>query len=75
MINVVSLPQGQKARIVEIEKGNVALHRLIEMGIAPGVEIEVISRHPFRGPLVLQIGGTRLALGRDIAKAIKVEVQ
>lgn len=63
---------GQKFKVLEIE-GKRAEKRLFELGIMPGAELELLARHPFRGPLVIKVGNADVALGRSIANKVKVE--
>ena len=70
MINVIP---GQKVRILSVLNGRRRARRLYDLGIVPGVEIELVSRHPFKGPLIIKLGNTTLALGRSIAACIEVE--
>ncbi|MBC7074551.1 MAG: ferrous iron transport protein A [Syntrophomonadaceae bacterium] len=65
---------GQKAKIIKIDKGSYAQRRLFEIGLVPGAEVKLLSRHPFRGPLVLQIGNAKIAVGRGIAASVKIEL-
>lgn len=67
------LKPGQSARVMGIYRGSNAQQRLMEMGIVPGVEVELLARHPFRGPVIIQLNNTRIALGRKLASAIEVE--
>jgi len=67
-----NLKPGKKVRVSKI-KGSQIERRLYELGIIHGSDIELVSLHPFKGPLVLRVGNTTLALGRDIAELIEVE--
>jgi ferrous iron transport protein A len=58
---------------MEISRGSNAQQRLMEMGIVPGVENELLARHPFRGPVIIQLNNTRIALGRRLASTIEVD--
>jgi Fe2+ transport system protein FeoA len=42
------------------------------MGLYPGVNLRVVQGHP--GPLLLQVGAAKLALGHGIALKILVKV-
>lgn len=64
---------GQSGEVSRILKGSMAERRLFEIGIVPGVKVKLLSRHPFQGPLVLQIGNARIALGRRIAASVEVK--
>ncbi len=46
--------------------------RLMELGLIPGKEIEVISKSN-NGPILILCGETRIAIGEDIAKSIIVK--
>lgn len=45
---------------------------LEELGVRPGVRVEVREKHPFDGPLVLRVGGEDRTLGERIARRIYV---
>ncbi len=44
------LETGRKAQVIRIGRGSEAEQRLMDMGIVPGVEVELLAKHPFRGP-------------------------
>jgi ferrous iron transport protein A len=45
-----------------------------QIGIHAGDQIRVLRRAPFGGPLVIDNGGTHVAVGKQLAQKIKVEV-
>jgi Fe2+ transport system protein FeoA len=45
---------------------------LDELGVRPGVLVEVREKHPFDGPVVLRIDGKDRTLGERIARQIYV---
>jgi ferrous iron transport protein A len=45
------------------------------MGIREGKRLKVVAIHPFAGPLVLDIDGREITLGRSIARRIMVKVE
>jgi Fe2+ transport system protein FeoA len=45
-----------------------------QMGIHAGDQIRVLRRAPFGGPLVIDNAGTQVAVGKQLAEKIKVEV-
>lgn len=56
----------QKFIIEKIESGNRELvQRLFDLGLHPGLEIEVISRVSFSSVVIIQYGPTRLALNSE----------
>lgn len=48
--------------------------RLEDLGLTPGAKVTVVKSAPFRGPIELQVRGSRLAVGRGMAERILVMV-
>jgi DtxR family Mn-dependent transcriptional regulator len=48
------------------------LSYLSSLGLFPGTTIRVCDVAPFRGPLMVEVGDARYALGRDVAEKIVV---
>jgi DtxR family transcriptional regulator, Mn-dependent transcriptional regulator len=46
---------------------------LDQMGLRPGVEVEVREKHPFDGPLVLRVDGQERTMGEKVANQIFVK--
>lgn len=46
---------------------------LSSIGVRRGVSVKVLTRQPFGGPIVIQVGRRSIALARDIAEQILVE--
>jgi ferrous iron transport protein A len=44
------------------------------MGIRKGKHIRIIACQPFGGPVVVEINGSKISLGRGIASKIEVEI-
>lgn len=64
------LKKGQKATVVEVPEGELK-HKLLRFGFAPGMKVRCHARIPM-GPVIVRFGGQELALGRDIAKKVKI---
>jgi ferrous iron transport protein A len=64
---------GQLARILAIEGGHGIRRRLQRMGIHAGDTVSLASGGAFRGPLLIAVHGMRIALGRGVARKIRVE--
>lgn len=62
---------GERVRLVEIDGGRRLRHRLTELGLTPGVELQVVQDEG--GPLLLAVHDSRLALGRCMAHKILVQ--
>jgi Fur family ferric uptake transcriptional regulator len=61
---------GERLRVEHIKGGFEAKRQLENMGLNPGTEVEVISANG--GPMVLAVKGSRLAIGRGVAKRVLV---
>ena len=46
--------------------------RLTSLGLTPGVEVQVLQNHG-RGPIIINVRGTHVALGRGEAEKLMVE--
>ena len=68
------LPMKKKAKIVSISGGHQFNRKMCIMNIREGQIIEVVSKQPFRGPLTIAIGNSKLTIGRGMAHRIRVEI-
>ncbi len=46
--------------------------RLSRMGIVPGAEVKVVSKAPVGGPILVEVNGAQVALGRGVARKVVV---
>ena len=65
-------PEGAQVHLIGIDAGQGLTARLTAMGLVPGVELTVVRNQGF-GPAVVEVKGTRLALGRGMAQRIRVK--
>ena len=63
-----------QVRVMAIAGGHRVRAHLNTLGIHVGDWLTVVERAPFRGPVLVEINGTRLALGRGIASKVQVEI-
>lgn len=64
---------GDEVEIVRIEdEGEDLLSYLASLGMLPGTQVRVCDVAPFKGPLLVEVGESRYALGRDVAGKIVV---
>ena len=61
------------ARVMMIDGGEGVRSHLNVLGIHIGDWVEVDVRAPFRGPILVKVHGSRVALGRGIARKVMVE--
>jgi ferrous iron transport protein A len=64
----------KQVRVIMIDGGHRVRAHLNTLGIHVGDWLTVVERAPFRGPVLVEINGTRLALGRGIAAKVQVEI-
>ena len=69
---LLDLKPGERATFLGIHGGRSFLGRLIAMGFTPGVEVEMMQNHR-RGPLLVAVRGTFVALGRGEAGRVLIE--
>ena len=67
---ITLLKKGEKGRVREIKGNDDVRHRLQELGLVEGVEVEVILSQG--GKMILGFYGTRLAVDADVASRIIV---
>jgi len=73
MISIASLKKGQRAIIKDFSVDIVPL-KLLEMGCLPGNEVILIQKAPFSDPLYLIINGCHLAIRKEMASKIEIEL-
>lgn len=64
---------GQKARVLEIE-GESIKRRLLEIGLIQGVMTECVLESPFHEPKAYFIKGATIAIRKEDARKVLVEV-
>jgi DtxR family transcriptional regulator, Mn-dependent transcriptional regulator len=69
-----SLRPGEEARVVFSKGVGSASQRIMDMGLCGGTAVRVLKAAPFHGPIEVSVRGTVLALGRELADKIYVEV-
>ena len=68
------LKSGERVCVECIKGGGAIRRRMMDMGIVPGVELEVVRRAPFGGPLQVRLKGYYLAMRRgECAKVVVTE--
>jgi Fe2+ transport system protein FeoA len=74
MITLTDLKTGQNGIIEGINGGLNLKNRLESLNLREGKSIRKISSAPFHGPIVIEVGGCKIAIGRGMASKILVEV-
>ncbi|WP_374959115.1 ferrous iron transport protein A [Gilvibacter sp.] len=73
MPTIANLHRGEKGIIKDFPIETVPL-KLLEMGCLPGMEVELVQLAPFSDPLYLNINGSHLAIRRETALQIEIEL-
>ncbi|GFO96237.1 FeoA family protein [groundwater metagenome] len=74
-MKLTDLQPEQKARILRLEGGYGFQRNLRTRGIREGKIVEVITRQPIGGPIVISIEDREIAIGRGMASRVIVEVE
>ena len=72
-ITLAQLRRGQQAVIADVSSRFVPL-KLLEMGCLPGNLVELVQVAPFADPMYLNINGTHLAIRKETALHILIDL-
>lgn len=75
LIPLSSLKAGQRGVVAFIRGGRGVVQRLVDLGLCPNTEVEVLRTAPLAGPIEICVRGSNLALGRGIAAKVFVEAR
>ena len=73
MLTLNDLQPAQRGRICEVKGVGALRRRLLDMGVVPGAEIEVVRIAPLGDPVEYRVRGYRLSLRRSEATLVMVE--
>ena len=65
---------GEMGTISEIQGGEKLSKRLSTLGIVVGANIKKLSQQALRGPVIVGLGRSKIAIGFSLAKKIVVEI-
>ncbi len=66
------LAAGERAVIASVDCPPTIARRLMELGVLPGTEVEVIRRAPLGDPMEISLRGVHLSLRKSEARHIDV---
>ena len=69
---LTNVPIGSSATVIAINGTDRISRRLMEMGVVPGVSLEVLKTAPFGDPIEVRVRGYNLAMRRSEADVIEV---
>ncbi|MFO7697297.1 MAG: FeoA family protein [Anaerolineae bacterium] len=70
-VTLANLEQGREGAVVSLRGGHGFVSRLAALGFTPGATVLVI-RNSLRGPIIVGVMDTRIALGRNQAEGVLV---
>jgi ferrous iron transport protein A len=73
MITLLNVPNGRRARLVSVSER--LRSKLLQYGFHNDDFVHVLRSAPLGGPLLVEVNGREIALGRMIAENIFVEVE
>ncbi|HSD56540.1 MAG TPA: FeoA family protein [Methanotrichaceae archaeon] len=74
LIELTKAPFNQPLEIKSVSGGFGWEKRFESLGIRKGRRMRKIACQPFGGPVVIEVDGSKISLGRGIASKIEVEV-
>lgn len=72
ILSLSEITKGQQVTLTHIQVGQELTSRLTSLGLTPGVRVQVLQNHG-HGPLIINVRGTKVALGRGEAEKLQVE--
>jgi len=72
-LTLADIKRGQQGIITDVSSTQVPL-KLLEMGCLPGNLVELVQVAPFADPMYLNINGTHLAIRKETAIHILIEI-
>lgn len=70
-MTLFEVKEGDTVRIVAIHGGLGVRNRLSSIGLFPGAVVKVVKAPP--GPVIVEVVGSRIAIGQGMAKKVEVE--
>jgi len=71
---LLDAPKNKKIRIVNYRGGRGVGYKLRQLGLYPGREVKILRYAPLGGPVMIDVEGRSIAIGRGIASRVEVEV-
>ncbi len=72
-VSLATLFPGERAKIVALGHGIGRQRHFRTMGLMEGKIVEIIATQPARGPVVINVEGTQIAIGWGMARHILIQ--
>jgi DtxR family Mn-dependent transcriptional regulator len=73
---LADVPAGATVEICQVEEGQPERLRYIaSIGLRPGVQVTVVDRQPFQGPITISSDGRTHVIGYELAQVVRCAVE
>jgi len=72
LMNLIQVTKGKSIQVAKIEGGKSFRSKAESLGLRVGVKVKKLSTQVMSGPIMLQVGSSKVAIGRGMAKKILV---
>ncbi|MFN2152026.1 MAG: ferrous iron transport protein A [Anaerolineales bacterium] len=72
-MTLLQVETGKLVRVLNFTGGTGLEYKLRQLGLLPGDYARVLRLAPLGGPILIDVGGRSIALGRGIASKVEVE--
>ena len=69
-----SVPVDGRAEVLEVRGDHSTVRRLSQLGIVAGATLLVRGAAPLGGPLLVEVAGSSVAVGRKLARKVAVRI-
>ena len=73
-MNLLDAPKNTLLMVIDFKGGQGISFKLRQLGVCPGHHVKVLRYAPLGGPVMVDVEGRSVALGRGIAARVEVEV-
>lgn len=69
---LAEVPAGATVEVRQVEEGQPdRLRYIASIGLRPGVQVTVVDRQPFQGPITIAVEGRSLVVGHELARVVR----
>ncbi|MBL7164713.1 MAG: ferrous iron transport protein A [Anaerolineales bacterium] len=72
-MHLLQVDIGKTIRVVGFDGGRKLEYKLRQLGVLPGNCARILRQAPLGGPVMIEVDGRSIAIGRGIASKINVE--
>ena len=73
--DLTHMKSGESGTVTDLRGGHGMLNRLDAQGIRRGVTLTKVSGQFMRGPVIVRVGSTQVAIGFGMARHVLVEIE